>query len=68
MVKIPKTQFALIFIDGIENRETTQAWINSILIKKLGPMALDALLYIKNEDQPLPLEDLVEKVFVVHAQ
>ena len=24
----------LIFIDGIENREITQAWINSILIKK----------------------------------
>ena len=38
--------------------------------KKLGPMALDALLYIlkMKSTQLLLLEDLVGKVFVVHAQ
>ena len=36
--------------------------------KKLGPMTLDALMFIKNEStQPLPSEDLVEKEYVAHA-
>ena len=34
LVKEPKNQFVLTFIDGIENRETTQALTNSISKKK----------------------------------
>ena len=51
--KKTKVQSVLIFTDGIGNPEKTQELISTILIEeKLGPMALDALMFIKNEIDP----------------